>query len=90
MNLQKTEFDSPAFKALHCQPFCMSCGAGFEPLGLVWTDAAGNAFCCQRCGSDFERTGRAVEPIVAERAANERRFELFGASIRKQQSRMFP
>jgi hypothetical protein len=89
MNLQRTEVDSPAFRFLRCERFCTSCGAEFEPLDLVWTDTDGNAFCCQRCSADFERTGRAVEPTVAERAADARRFELIGASGRKRQSRMF-
>lgn len=89
MNLQKTEVDSPAFRALRCQPFCTSCGAEFEPADLVWTDAAGNAFCCQRCGADFEQGGKAVDPAGVRRAADARRFELVGASIRKQQGRMF-
>jgi hypothetical protein len=84
--MTKTEFDA---RLLNCEPFCLSCGAELEPRDIVWTDAAGNAFCCQRCGMDFERTGRAVEPIVAERAADARPSELVGASIRKRQGQMF-
>jgi hypothetical protein len=84
--MTKTEFDA---RLLNCEPFCLSCGAELEPRDIVWTDAAGNAFCCQRCGADFERTGRAVEPTVAEQEADARRFELVGASGRKRQSRMF-
>ena len=89
MNLQKTEVDSPAFRAFHCERFCTSCGAEFEPRDVIWTDAIGNAFCCQRCAADFERTGRATEPIAAERAAAERRFELDRGSVGKRQARMF-
>jgi hypothetical protein len=69
---------------------CSGCGCPLDFGDIAWfNEDAAEYFCCQRCAADRERRGRAVEPIVAEPAADARRFELFGVSIRKQKARMF-